>query len=80
MYKAIKGVYKGGQIIPEEQVEVKAEKVPVIITFLQDEPEIKEAALSSSDEILFTIGERAVEGKLKDAAERHDYYLYESEA
>jgi predicted DNA-binding antitoxin AbrB/MazE fold protein len=75
MYKTIKGIYKRGQIVPLEKVELEKEEVDIIITFLDDEDKEDENQ-SSAHELLYSIGDRAVEGKLTDAAIRHDYYLY----
>ena len=76
MYKTIKGIYKKGRIVPLETVEVNQEEVEVIITFLREEKKAKEKPLSSADKLLYTMGDRALEGKFTDASERHDNYLY----
>ena len=76
MYKTIKGIYKKGRIVPLEAVEFTQDEVEVIITFLREEKRIKEKPLSSADRLLYTMGDRALEGKFTDASERHDNYLY----
>ena len=75
MYKTIKGIYKKGQIVPTEPVAFNQDEVEVIITFLQEEKTEMES-LSSADNLLYTMGERAIEGKLSNASEKHDQYLY----
>jgi len=75
MYKTIKGIYRKGQIVPLEKVVLEKDEVDIIITFLDDE-RIADENQSSAHELLYTIGDRAVEGKLTDASVRHDYYLY----
>lgn len=76
MYKTIKGLYKKGWIVPMEPVEFNQDEVEVIITFLQEEKKAEEGPLSSADKLLYTMGDRAFEGKFTDASERHDQYLY----
>lgn len=76
MYKTIKGIYKKGRIVPLEVVEVNQDEVEVIITFLGEEKKANDKPLSSADRLLYTIGDRALEGKFTDASERHDKYLY----
>ena len=80
MYKTIKGVYKKGQIIPMELLEIGQAEVEVIITFLQEEKKVEERLLSSADRLLYTMGDRAIEGKLTDASEKHNHYLYSQKA
>lgn len=75
MYKTIKGLYKKGRIVPMEPVEFDQDEVEVIITFLEEE-KAEEEPLSSADKVLYTMGDRALEGKFPDASERHDQYLY----
>jgi len=75
MYKTIKGLYKKGRIIPIEPVKFDQDEVELFITFLQEE-KIEEKSISSADNLLYTIGDRALEGKFTDASERHDQYLY----
>lgn len=75
MYKTIKGLYKKGRIFPVEPVKFYQDEVELFITFLQEE-KIEEESLSSADNLLYTIGDRALEGKFTDASERHDQYLY----
>jgi predicted DNA-binding antitoxin AbrB/MazE fold protein len=75
MYKTIKGVYRKGQIVPLEKVDLEQDKVNIIITFLDNERTMEENQ-SSAHELLYTIGDRAVEGKFTDASVRHDHYLY----
>ena len=76
MYKTIKGIYKKGQIIPMEPLEIEQDEAEVIITFLQGKRNSKEKALSSADRLLYTIEERAIEGRFTDASEKHNHYLY----
>lgn len=80
MYKTIKGVYKKGQIIPMELLEIDQAEVEVIITFLQEEKKVEERPLSSADRLLYTMGDRAIEGKFTDASEKHNHYLYSQKA
>jgi len=80
MYKTIKGVYKKGQIIPMELLEIGQAEVEVIITFLQEEKKVEERLLSSADRLLYTMGDRAIEGKFTDASEKHNHYLYSQKA
>ena len=75
MYKTIKGLYKKGRIIPIEPVKFDQDEVELFITFFQEE-KIEEESISSADNLLYTIGDRALEGKFTDASERHDQYLY----
>ena len=75
MYKTIKGLYKKGQIVPLEPIEFNQEVVEIIITFLKEEKAELEF-LSSADKILYTMVDRAVEGKFTDASEKHNQYLY----
>jgi hypothetical protein len=75
MYKTIKGIYKKGQIIPKEQIDFVQDEIEIFITFLEEE-NLDQASLSSTDELLYTMGDRAVEGKFRNASERHDQYLY----
>ena len=77
MYKTIKGIYKKGQIIPMESLEIEQDETEVIITFLLEEKgKREEKVLSSADALLYTIGDRAIEGRFTDASEKHDHYLY----
>jgi len=77
MYKTIKGLYKKGQIIPMESLEIEQDETEVIITFLLEEKgKREEKVLSSADTLLYTIGDRAIEGRFTDASEKHDHYLY----
>lgn len=78
MYKTIKGFYKKGRIVPLEPVELNQEEAEVIITFLgkKREKTTEEKNLSSADDILYSMGEKALEGTLTDASENHDQYLY----
>jgi len=76
MYKTIKGIYKKGKIIPTESVEINLDEVAVIITFLKEERKSEENLQSSADRLLYTMGDRALEGKFTYASEKHDYYLY----
>lgn len=80
MYKTIKGIYKKGQILPMEPVEIGQAEVEVIITFLQGEKKKEERLLSSADRLLYTMGDRALEGKFTDASEKHNHYLYSQRA
>jgi len=75
MYLTIKGLYKKGRIIPMESVTFDQDEVEIFITFLQ-EGKVEEVSLSSADNLLYTMGDRAVEGKLTNASEKHDQYLY----
>ena len=75
MYKTIKGLYKKGRIIPMEPVKFDQDEIEIFITFLQEE-KIEEQSLSSADNLLYTMGERALEGRFTDASERHDQYIY----
>ncbi len=75
MYKTIKGIYKKGQIVPIEPVEIDQDEVKVIITFLQERG-VEEKLLSSADRLLYTMGDRALAGQFTDASEKHDHYLY----
>ncbi len=75
MYKTIKGVYKKGKIIPMEHVNFDEDEVEIFITFLQEE-KVSEDSISSADDLLYTMGDRALEGKFRDASEKHDHYLY----
>lgn len=54
---------------------IEKKEIDNIITFLDDEDK-KDENQSSAHELLYSIGDRAVEGKLTDVAARHDYYLY----
>ncbi len=76
MYKTIKGIYKKGQIVPMESMEIGQDEVEVIITFLQEERKEEEKLLTSADRLLYTMGDRALEGKFTDASEKHNNYLY----
>ena len=76
MYKTIKAIYRKGQIVYMEPVDVDEDEVEVIITFLKEERKGKKKLLSSTNRLLYTIEDRAVEGKLTDASERHNHYLY----
>jgi Zn/Cd-binding protein ZinT len=76
MYKTIKGIYRKGQIVYMEPVEIDEDEVEVIITFLKEEKKEEEKIVSSTNRLLYTMGERAVEGKFTDASERHNHYLY----
>ena len=75
MYQTIKGIYRKGQIVPLEEIELERDEVNLIITFLDDNGSELETQ-TSAHEILYTMGDRAAEGKLKDGAENHDKYLY----
>ena len=75
MYKTIKGLYKKGRIIPMEPVKFDQDEIEIFITFLQDE-KVEEEHLSSADNLLYTMGDRALEGRFTDASEKHDQYLY----
>ncbi len=75
MYKTIKGLYKKGRIIPMEPVKFDQDEIEIFITFLQDE-KVEEENLSSADNLLYTMGDRALEGRFTDASENHDQYLY----
>ena len=75
MYKIIKGLYKKGRIIPMEPLKFDQEEIEIFITFLQEE-KVEEESLSSADNLLYTMGDRALEGRLSDASVRHDQYLY----
>jgi len=75
MYYTIKGVYRKGMIIPTEPTEFMRDDMEVIITFLNSEDKSPEL-LKSDDEILYTMGDRAVDGNFTDASEFHDRYLY----
>jgi len=76
MYKTIKGIYKKGRIIPMEPLEIEQDEIEVIITFLKGERKGEEKVLSSADTLLYTIGDRAIEGRFTDASEKHNHYLY----
>jgi hypothetical protein len=76
MYKTIKGIYRKGKILPMETVELNQDEIEVIITFLGQEEKKEEKQLFSVDKLLYTIGDRALEGKFTDASETHDRYLY----
>ena len=80
MYKTIKGVYKKGRIVPMEPVEIGHGEVEVIITFLQKEKKEGKRVLSSADRLLYTMGDRAIEGKFTDGSEKHNHYLYSQKA
>ena len=80
MYKTIKGIYKKGRIVPMEPVEIGQAEVEVIITFLQGEKKKEEKLLSSADRLLYTMGDRALDGKFTDASEKHNHYLYSQKA
>lgn len=80
MYKTIKGIYKKGRIVPMEPVEISQGEVEVIITFLQKEKKEEKRLLSSADRLLYTMGDRAIEGKFTDASKKHDHYLYSQKA
>jgi len=80
MYKTIKGIYKKGRIVPMEPVEIGKAEVEVIITFLQEENKAEERLISSADRLLYTMGDRAIEGKFTDASEKHNHYLYSQRA
>ena len=75
MYKIVKGLYKKGRIIPMEHVKFDQDEVEIFITFLQQE-KIEEESISSADNLLYTMSDRALEGRFSDASERHDQYLY----
>jgi hypothetical protein len=75
MYQTIKGIYRKGQIVPMEKIELEKDEVNLIITFLEDDGSEFESQ-TSAHEILYTMGDRAAEGKLKNGAEKHDQYLY----
>lgn len=74
MYKTIKGIYKKGQIIPKEPIDFGEDEIEIFITFLH-EGKTDEESMSSADNLLYTMGDRAKEGTLTDASERHDKYL-----
>jgi len=78
MYYTIRGVCRQGQIIPSEPVKYESsEELDVIITFLLPEKDPgKSEFLTSEDEVLYTMGERAANGRFADASECHDRYLY----
>lgn len=76
MYKTIKGIYKKGHIVPIEPVEFNQDEVEVIITFLKEEKIDEKESISSADKLLYTMCDRALDGKFNDASERHDQYLY----
>lgn len=76
MYKTVRGIYKKGKIIPTESVEINLDEVAVIITFLKEEGKSEENLQSSADRLLYTMGDRALEGKFTNSSEKHDYYLY----
>lgn len=76
MYKTVRGVYKKGKIIPTESVGINQDEVAVMITFLDEEKGVEDNLESSADKLLYTMGDRALEGKFSDASEKHDYYLY----
>jgi len=78
MYYTIRGVCRHGQIIPAEPVKYdSSEEVDVIITFLDPEKDAgKSEPLTSEDEILYTMGQRAANGRFSDASVCHDRYLY----
>ena len=80
MYKTIKGLYKKGRIIPMEPLEIEQDETEVIITFLKGERKGEEKVLSSADTLLYTIGDRAIEGRFTDASEKHNHYLYSQKA
>ena len=80
MYKTIKGIYKKGQIVPIEPLEIDQDEVEVTITFLQKEKKEEKRLLSSADRLLYTMGDRAIEGKFTDASEKHNHYLYSQKA
>ena len=75
MYKTIKGIYRKGQIVPLEKIESEKDEVELIIIFLDDD-EADLGSETSAHELLYTMGDRAVEGKIKNGAEKHDQYLY----
>ncbi len=78
MYYTIRGVCRQGRIIPAEPVKYdSSEEIDVIITFLHTENNTgKSEILTSEDEILYTMGERAANGRFSDASVCHDRYLY----
>jgi hypothetical protein len=76
MYKTIKGIYKRRQIVPIEPIELNQSEVEVIITFLQEEKKTEDKFQSSISGLLYTMGDRAAQGKLADTSEKHDHYLY----
>jgi hypothetical protein len=75
MYKTIKGLYKKGRIIPMEPVKFDQDEIEIFITFLHDEKG-EEENISSADNLLYAMGDRALEGRFTDASENHDQYLY----
>ncbi len=75
MYKTIKGIYKKGQIIPKEPIDIEQDEVELFITFLKEEKTEPES-VQLSNSTLYTIGDRAVEGKFKDGSANHDQYIY----
>ncbi len=62
MYKTIKGFYKKGRIVPLEPIELNQDEAEVIITFLDKKGEktTGEKDLSSADDILYSMGEKAL--------------------
>jgi len=58
-----------------EPVDFGQDEIEIFITFLQEE-KIDGESLSSADDLLYTMGDRALEGKFRDASEKHDHYLY----
>lgn len=76
MYKTVRGVYKKGKVTLTESVEINLDEVAVMITFLNEEKGVEDNLKSSADKLLYTMGDRALEGKFNDASEKHDHYLY----
>ncbi len=58
-----------------EPVKFDQDEIEIFITFVQDE-KVEEENLSSADNLLYTMGDRALEGRFTDAPENHDQYLY----
>ena len=78
MYKTIRGLYKKGEIIPIEPILFDEDEIELFITFIREEkPE--EDSSTSADHLLYSMGERALNGSLNDASEKHDKYLYSRE-
>ena len=75
MYKTIKGIYKKGRIIPMESIDFDQDDIEIFITFLFTE-KVKEESPSSADNLLYTMGDSAVEGKFTNTSENYDQYLY----
>lgn len=78
VYKTIRGIYKKGRIIPKEPIDFGEDEIEIFITFLQEE-KMDGQPISSADKLLYSIGDRALEGRLNNASENHDQYLYTQE-